>query len=82
MNIIEAFQRGGRVKRSGWDEYYTPSELLATRNLLPNAILADDWEVEERDVSITRQQFVLAWNKIVSSTAASTRDLLAKELGL
>lgn len=90
MNIIEAFQRGGRVRRSGWDEYYTPAELLATRNLLPNAILASDWEVEEPKITISTSEFDRAWNMALQTSIAEGTlgsvyrfsDLLKKELGL
>ena len=81
MNIIEAIKSGKRFRRKGQPRYL---ELFHDIDLCLSAvdITADDWEVEEAKVTLTRSQFDAAWQKVIYFDSPTIRDLLAKELGL
>ena len=57
MNLIEAIKSGKKFKREAWsrfekwDPYYP---------VILSDVLADDWEIEEKKVEITRTQFFSA----------------------
>lgn len=58
MNLIEAIKSGKRFRRgdeSAWtfqmEDYHLSHE----------DILADDWEIEEPTISVTRSQVTAAW---------------------
>jgi hypothetical protein len=62
MNLIEAIKSGRRFRRSSWtsrDYYPTDSGWV---NLPIEAVVADDWEVEEPTSTITLEQFDKAWS--------------------
>lgn len=63
MNIVEAFKSGKRIKRDTWDYFLTQSQVL-NGGLLPDAITADDWEVEQEPITLTREDAVLVYNCI------------------
>ena len=54
MNIIEAVKSGKKFRRPGlpFKEY---------KNFAREDILADDWEIEEKKVEVTRSDFTKAW---------------------
>ncbi len=89
MNIIEAIKSGKRFRRRGQPRYL---ELFHDIDLCLSAvdITADDWEVEDVPVPLTKEQFLKAWDRAVGSNnnmdiyagLASLRYLVAKELGL
>lgn len=100
MNLIEAVKSGRRFRRRCWDVWY---EAGATRIIswrddnessgdgfycsLVEDLLADDYEVEEKKVEITRGKFLEAWAVANFHTPGLTRDLdfrlkLMRELGL
>lgn len=89
MNIIEAIKSGKRFRRKGQPRYL---ELFHDIDLCLSAvdITADDWEVENVPVTITKEEFLKAWDRAVRSNnntdiyvgLASLRYLVAKELGL
>lgn len=86
MNIVDAFKSGKKIKRDTWDEYLTPSEVCAP-GLLPSAIVADDWEVEEDRISKASKNFKKAWNKALvrlpnEFSLGMLYAELCKELGL
>lgn len=64
MNIQQAMKSGKKFRRKGWGSGF--SSLEFAYSLTKADILADDWEVEEVTVSITRQQF---WDAIVTVQA-------------
>lgn len=83
------------VSGSGMGEYRTyiapgtpmsPEYLLEVIKLSKEDVLADDWEVEEKKVEITRDKLMNAWMRALCSTPNSitvvTVSALAKELGL
>jgi hypothetical protein len=66
-----------------WLEAQTNDLLNRELKLPVEAITADDWEVEEVRVTITREQFDEAWDRaILKMEYRFTKDGLAKELGL
>jgi hypothetical protein len=86
MNIIEAIKSGRKYRRKGEKGWYHPPANFSDYNFKVEAILADDWEVEEiscyaGSAMITREQFNSAWHKIVYCHDAEREDML-KELGL
>jgi hypothetical protein len=88
MNIIEAVSSGKQFRKSTWPftHHYKGSENMF--RLTREEILADDWEIEEPKVEVTREQI----NKVIwsSSTAFKGFDYFShdwfeyiyKELGL
>lgn len=60
MNIIEAVKRGTNMKRRHWPwcDALGPGSAL---RLTHEDVLADDWEVEEEKLEITRTQFEAAF---------------------
>lgn len=88
MNIIEAMKSGLKYRRKGEELWYETTEDYRDYTFPVRAVLADDWEVEEKSVTITREQFNAAWarswgfdNRWAASNLTMA-DLLAKELGL
>lgn len=77
MNIQEAMNSGKKYRRSsdkmGW--YHPPADYPHYKFTVEQ-VLSDDWEVEEKSVTITREQLEEAWLKSLSLKE------LAKELGL
>jgi hypothetical protein len=62
MNIIEAVKSGKRFRRTSWEG----NVWFKTSDIVPwskSDILADDWEVEEKQVTITESQFEEALNR-------------------
>lgn len=83
MNIVDAIKSGKRFKRAKntvWVEHHEAQDLL--KNIDYQALIADDWEVEEERVTITKRQLEAAWKKVIVYDSPIVRDLLAKELGL
>lgn len=69
MNIIEAIKSGKRFRRKSWSsrtwiESDPEKNIYENRLDLPfEAIIADDWEVEEKFVTVTSADVIAAWNK-------------------
>ena len=85
MNIIEAFKSGKRVRREGWNNWWMPTTLITKHGLLVGCILADDWEVEEPTIRITRTEYYNAYKTAECEAKESGfhhADVLAKWLGL
>jgi hypothetical protein len=92
MNIIEAIKSGKRFRRSGWHalrEWVRPMSNMCLS--IPVAdIIAEDWEVESKEVTITREQFDGAWESVtnyISKTQPFFRldlaqSMLCEKLGL
>jgi hypothetical protein len=84
MNLLEAIKSGKRFKRPHWDIYYS-SQMEEELQLSIEELLAEDWEVELKKVTITEEDF----NKAVARTGNLYHqdqwywaDALKKELGL
>jgi hypothetical protein len=75
MTIIEAIKSGKAIGRKGHSFYihqchsdktaahglFEPTYFLDCVSLTKEDILADDWEIEEKKVEITRDQFIHAF---------------------
>lgn len=94
MNIIEAVKSGKPFKRREWSAYQIP-ELLASKELRfgTEDFLADDWEIEGKEVPVTLSKLAHAYADIMKRNAFKrdwdmgsdknpTINELAKELGL
>ena len=59
MNIIEAIKSGKPFRRKSWTNrgYLSP---IGSIDLSCEAVIADDWEVEEKQVTITESDFKAA----------------------
>lgn len=90
MNIIEAIKSGKRFKRKDWDDSMFIDNDYFLNN--PNSIkveflLSDDWEIEQKAVPITLDQFWDAYNKARKTIDHPNSpnlicDFMARELGL
>lgn len=64
MTIIEAIKSGRRLRRKDKPSFITIDSPDApgyyTITLEINDLLADDWEIEEEKVTVTREQVALA----------------------
>lgn len=90
MNLVEAVKSGQPFKRSGWGKYViheTVYEFLFKREDL----LADDWEIQEKEITITASQFDAAVSRTNDKVYKSEYEdvhicdylkVLQKELGL
>lgn len=86
MNIIEAMKSGKPFKRRGWDDYIFIDDAYFLKNpdsLKKEFLLADDWEVQEPQCTISQKEF---WQAVVqaqqSGDAKTLVFRLAKLLGL
>jgi len=89
MNIQEAIKSGKRFRRPDWFEYCPAADLRnpdGYYEIWPDDLLADDFEVEEKSVTITREQFDAAWDNALpmrrNGWTERHRNALAEELGL
>lgn len=91
MNIIEAIKSGKRFRRKSWkaNEMTWISQDLGDLplQLTRGDIVADDWELKEEPVTITRTQFFEAYAHAVAElpsnpTNSSVLEMMADRLGL
>ena len=91
MNLIDAVKSGKSFKRPEWRHFYSaPAQLLFTvedirLQLTIEDILADDWEVEEKQITITESDFnkaVVKTGNLYYQDQGYWADALKKELGL
>jgi hypothetical protein len=97
MTIIEAIKSGKRFRRKSEATYRGFAKPYDCRNesallrsddediaLTIADLIADDWEVEEKKVEITRTQLTQAVDTVLSKYPLSygLREHLAEELGL
>lgn len=97
MNIIEAIKSGKPFKRKHWGKYFIIiNDLIVTETenreqvherLQPYSenLLADDWEIQEKTITMTESQFDEAWEKFLENTLGEGREAnleaIKKELG-
>ncbi len=83
MNLIEALSSGRPIRRPKWIGGYLPLKEVENFAFSVEDLLATDWEVEEKQITITISQFNKAWSK---ATTKHNRYLvyesLIEELGL
>jgi hypothetical protein len=99
MNLIEAIKSGRPFRRhpdmswiyvKGGVLYYNRASdgAICEQSLTVDSLLADDWEIQEPTVTITRTQLQDAYNDArnrvgdCSNFGASTFIVMAKKLGL
>ena len=91
MNIIEAIKSGKRFKRAKNSVWIGPKEAQdLVRNIDYASLLADDWEVEEKKITITESAFEDAWDRAYQTSRLYDsqgrvylfKSLVARELGL
>jgi hypothetical protein len=56
MYIVEAVKTGKRFRRKGSSDWNEPYSDNCARDFDKHDILADDWEIEEETVEVTRSQ--------------------------
>lgn len=86
MNLLEAIKSGKRFYRKDWPSVgFEPITFEQLDELSKEEVLAEDWIIEEKEVTITASQF----DKAVSRTGKLYHkgqwywvDALKKELGL
>lgn len=70
MNLIDAVKSGRPFRRAcehrstDWN-IVTDRGYVGTVSLSPADILADDWEIQEPKVEITRKEFDQAWMEVL-----------------
>lgn len=87
MNIIEAIKSGKRFKRKREVRWVEDPRLQPYHF---HEVIADDWEIEEKKVEITKGQFWHAYavaRKLVDEYASDRNfvpvvEIMVKELGL
>lgn len=83
MNIIEALSSGRPFRRPKWVGGYLLLKEVENFAFSVEDLLATDWEVEEKQVTITISQFTRAWNRaLTSGNEPLVYDSIVKELGL
>ena len=79
MNIIEAIKSGKRFRRKSWTNRDYIKVNVSRLDLPLDAIIADDWEVEEVPIQLTRSQFLRAASAAVREVSLSdTHNELAE----
>lgn len=68
MNIIDAIKSGKRFRRKSWTGRDYIEANVYSLDLRIEALVADDWEVEEVRVTITESVLSAAWEKAVKSS--------------
>lgn len=88
MNLIEAIRSGKRFRRKSLKNSWFPANQGQDKyifQLSVEDIVAEDWEVEQVAVTITREQFTEVWGKTFGWNkpySAATCNEIAYELGL
>jgi hypothetical protein len=80
MTLIEAVESGKPFKRTCWSSY----ERMDKRNILglsTEDILADDWEIQEEKIEITREQLRWAYHEAPSDDPDKEFSEMARLLG-
>lgn len=73
MNIIEAIKSSKRFRRASWNsrDWAEPHEAESVlRNTMFDALMAEDWEVEQQVISVTKTQICAAWAKALAKWSA------------
>lgn len=83
MNIIDAVKSGKRFRRPGWFKWcQSYTTLLDTYPALNGEdILADDWQIEEESVTVTRSQVEDTLDLFLGSSPQGCRGGFLKALG-
>ncbi len=89
MNLIEAIKSGRRFRRASQSNQGPWYQGGSGIRFYEDDILADDWEIEQTPVTITREQFDAAWRRaedVCENMQIKTwhylYELVVRELGL
>lgn len=89
MNIQEAINSCKRYRRKGELGWYDAVEDFPNYVFCTRDVLAEDWEVEEKSVTITQEDFFHAYTEALKETEIKDTyhigeviNCLAKRLGL
>lgn len=88
MNLVDAVKSGKRFRRKSWFKNATDDQWLDVLKLdnaifSLNDLLAEDWQIEQKSVTITREQFDAAWDKaFYGDTLKDVYGTICEELGL
>lgn len=85
MNLIEAITSGKPYRQKGDRGYYHPPGDCTRYTFTVEQILAQDWEVEETEVTVTYSKFWSTYRDIRHDPRVSQYDVieeLANRLGL
>lgn len=79
MDLISAIKSGRRIKRKDWLCFYHTKDLDYS---FPD-ILAEDWEVGEEKIEVTKYELEEAWNNSFENSVIERTEFEAfcKELG-
>lgn len=77
MNIIEAIKSGKKIKRSSYAMFDYPHNF----NFKTDDILSDDWEIQEKTITITESQFDEAVRHMQCSGIDERIKILKENLG-
>lgn len=83
MNLIEAVRSGKPYRRKGWpsnQEFQKPIGSYCL-GIAVEDLLADDWEIEQKPITITKEQFDKACQRVLGRFA-SDHILVVCWLGL
>lgn len=88
MTLIEALKTGKKIRKKS-SGLYVNKDYPSVQFTIDD-VLADDWEVEQTPVPVTREQFDSAWYKAKTSRSElgfpwdmdTVYKVLIKELGL
>ena len=78
MNIIEAIKSGKSFKRTGEDEYIHVGFFKRQGSgdiieIQEEDLFADDWEIEEEKIELTKSQFIQAWVESAKEAGIESR---------
>ena len=75
MNIIEAIKSGRPFRRKIWiQDYFRPIDGYRTYTLDEGSLTADDWEIEEEFLTITREDLWKACDSLPELFSPNTTD--------
>jgi hypothetical protein len=80
MNIIEAIKSGKNFRRPGVKGWlYVDVFKCSFKQIDWESLIADDWEVEEKPVTITKEEFEKAWKSAIENSKRAYDPKWAKE---
>lgn len=102
MTLLEAIRSGRPIRRKGWGHWYKrrgcehndiyyrdDGSFDVALNVSPKIVIAEDWEIQEPTVTITRSQFWEAFESVAEdwegqhfTISKNLALILARKLGL
>lgn len=76
MNLLEALKSGKKIRRKEYEFWIQPPKEYGLEWLgkywMHTEVLADDWEIEDEPLKITRKDFWNAYSKAMHDSLASS----------